>query len=203
MSIEERMTIDEPRKYLHSIRKRYVGATRLGQGCLLDKMETVTGLHRKTLIRLMKGPLARKQRQQQRGCSYGADVDDALRVMAKSVDYVCAERLTPNLAWLAAHLAAHGELTATPELLAALERISVSTVRRQLARIQHDQPRLPRQGPQRANHVTRAIPMCRIPWDEAQPGHFRIDLVHHCGVSASGEYVHSLQWIDVATPRLE
>ena len=41
--------------------------------------------------------------------------------------------------------------------------------------------------------------MRRIPLDEAQPGHFEIDLVHHCGVSASGEYVHTLQWIDVAT----
>jgi hypothetical protein len=143
--------------------------------------------------------LVRKPRQQQRGCTYGADVDDALRVMAETVDYVCAERLTPNLAWLAEHLAAHGELQATPELLAALAQISVSTVRRRLARIQQDQPRLPRKGPERANQVTRAIPMGRIPWDEAQPGHFEIDLVHHCGVSASGEYVHSLQWIDVAT----
>lgn len=41
--------------------------------------------------------------------------------------------------------------------------------------------------------------MRRIPWDEAQPGHLEIDLVHHCGISASGEYVHTLQWIDVAT----
>ena len=199
MSIEERMTVDERRKYLHGMRKRYQQASRLEQGCLLTEMEVVTGLHRKTLTRLLNGPLARKRRQQQRGCTYGAEIDDALRVMAETVDYVCAERLTPNLVWLAKHLAAHGELRATPELLTALAQISVSTVRRRLARIQQDQPRLPRKGPERANHVTRAIPMRRIPWDEAQPGHFEIDLVHHCGISASGEYVHSLQWIDVAT----
>ena len=28
-------------------------------------------------------------------------VDDALRVIAESMDYICAERLTPNLVWLA------------------------------------------------------------------------------------------------------
>jgi hypothetical protein len=41
--------------------------------------------------------------------------------------------------------------------------------------------------------------MRRIPWDEKEPGHFEVDLVHHCGVSASGEYVHTLQMVDVAT----
>ena len=39
MSIEERMTIDERRKYLHSMRKRYAQAGRLEQGHLLDEME--------------------------------------------------------------------------------------------------------------------------------------------------------------------
>jgi len=38
-------------------------------------------------------------------------------VMAESVDYVRAERLTPNLVWLAQHLSTHGELEITPDLL--------------------------------------------------------------------------------------
>jgi hypothetical protein len=199
MSIEERMTIDERRKYLFGMRQRYVQASRQERGWLLDEMMTVTGLHRKTLTRLINGSLLRKPRERQRGSTYGAAVDDALRVISETLDHVCAERMTPNLVWLAEHLALHGELTTTPELLAALGEISVSTVRRRLARIQQDQPRLPRKGPERANQVTRDIPARRIPWDEAQPGHFEIDLVHHCGASASGDYVHTLQLIDVAT----
>ncbi len=46
--------------------------------------------------------------------------------------------------------------------------------------------RLPRRGPDRANKVAKAIPMKRIPWDTAEPGHFEIDLVHHSGPSSSG-----------------
>jgi len=122
-----------------------------------------------------------------------------LRVIAESFDYLCAERLTPNLVWMANHLAAHDEMEVSPPLLEKLGRISVSTVGRILARIRQDQPRLPRKGPQRAPKVTRDIPMKRIAWDEQQPGHFEVDLVHHCGSSASGEYVHTLQMIDVAT----
>jgi hypothetical protein len=41
--------------------------------------------------------------------------------------------------------------------------------------------------------------MERIPWDEQTPGHFEVDLVHHCGPSSSGQYVHTVQMIDVAT----
>jgi hypothetical protein len=41
--------------------------------------------------------------------------------------------------------------------------------------------------------------MVRIPWDEQEPGHVEVDLVHHCGPTASGEYICSCQWIDVAT----
>jgi hypothetical protein len=41
--------------------------------------------------------------------------------------------------------------------------------------------------------------MRRIPWHEQQPGHFEVDLVHHSGPTAHGEYVHTLQMVDVAT----
>jgi hypothetical protein len=39
------MTIDERRKYLRKIRKRYTQAHRKGRGRLLDQMEAVTRLH--------------------------------------------------------------------------------------------------------------------------------------------------------------
>jgi len=199
MSTEDKMTLDERRKYLRTMRKRYVEANRKERGQLLDEMQAVTEMHRKALLRLMNGSLARKSRVKQRENTYGLEVDEALRIIAESVDWLCAERLTPNLVWLAEHLATYGELQTNPELLEALGQISISTVERRLARIRQDQPRLPRRGPERANQVSRDIPMKRIPWDEAQPGHFETDLVHHCGPSASGEYVHTLQMLDVAT----
>ena len=199
MPIEDKMTIDERRKYLHMMRKRYVDATRKERSQLLDEMQAVTAMHRKALIRLMKGPLARKARVKQRGVSYGADVDAALRVIAESLDWLCAERLTPNLVWTAKHLAAHGELETTRELLEALGQISISTVRRRLKHLRRDRRCLPRRGPERANQATRGVPIKRIPWDEPQPGYFETDLVHHCGASPSGDYVHTLQMIDVAT----
>jgi hypothetical protein len=143
--------------------------------------------------------LHRNRRRRQRGRTYGPEVDDALRVIHESYDFICAERLTPDLVSMAQQLAAHGELEATPHLLEQLQRISISTVRRILARTRQDQRRLPCKPPRNTNKVTRDVPMRRIPWDEQQPGHFETDLVHHCGPSASGEYICTLQMIDVAT----
>ena len=96
MLAEDEMTIDERRKYLKRMRERYWAADRMGHGELLTEMEAVTGLHRKSLIRLVRGPtLERKRRRRVRGRTYGHEVEDAIRVVWESLDYVCAEQL-PN-----------------------------------------------------------------------------------------------------------
>ena len=200
MPADDTMTIDERRKYLCQMQKRYGGADRLAREQLLNEMEHVTELHRKSLIRLMAGRLERQPRTQQRGRTYGPTVVRAVEVIAESLDYPCAERLTPNLLGMANHLAAQGELQVTPEVLAQLGEISLSTVQRLSVDWLRDLPRrLPRGGPERANQALREVPMKRIAWDESVPGHFEVDLVHHCGPSASGDYVHTLQMIDVCT----
>jgi hypothetical protein len=199
MTVDEKMSIDERYKYLRKMRNRYRQADRKAKGQLLDEMAAVTELHRKSLVRLMKGPLTRQARRRERGSTYGPDVAAAVVVIAESLDWVCAERVQPNLGWMADQLVAHGEMTVTPAVREKLDRVSISTVRRILRRQPRDRPRRPRQGPERANRLRRAVPAGRIPWHETQPGHFEVDLVHHSGPSAAGLYIHTLQMIDVAT----
>jgi hypothetical protein len=198
MSTEDEMTIDERRKYLRKMKPLYLQADRKTKKRMLDEMETVTGLERKTLIHLLHSNLKRRRRRRERGKSYGPEVDDALRVIDESYDYICPERLTPNLSRMAQQLAAHGELIVYPALLQQLDQISVTTVKRRLNRIARDQPRLARPTPLPSSPLLQAIPMRRIPWDTVQPGHFEVDLVHHCGPSAAGDYMCTLQMVDVA-----
>jgi hypothetical protein len=181
------------------MQKRYTQGSRSERGRLLDEMGRHTGLHRKSLIRLLSSPLERSARGNEREPIYGPDVDQALAVIAESLDYVCAERLTPTLVWTAQHLEAHGELAVSDEVLQQLGLISVSSVQRHLGRITQDQPQLRRKGRPYGTALTQGIPMKRLPWDEPQPGHLETDLVQHCGPSAAGEYVCTVQMIDVAT----
>jgi len=198
--IETKMTINERRKYVAKMKERYVRVGKKERGRLLDEMVEVTGLHRKSLIRLLSMPdLSRRPRRKQRGRKYGPDVDDAIRIISESLDYVCAERLTPALAGMAVHLSKFGEIRLTPELQGKLERISVATVGRTLRRLRQDTNRLPRRRPRPANRVMRQIPIDRIPWDEDEVGHFEADTVHHCGEVPTGKYVHTIQMVDVAT----
>lgn len=195
---EERMTIEERYKYLRMMQKRYQDAGRKEQGELLAEMEEITKLHRKSLIRMMNGLVIRKRREKQRGQEYGRELDTALGVISRSMDHPCAERLQPNLGWMADQLVEHRELVITTAVREQLDRVSVSTVQRRLERMKIDR-RLPKRRPEEANRWRREVPARRIAWDEKEAGHFEVDLVHHCGLSASGQYVHTLQMVDVAT----
>lgn len=200
MTTDDAMTINERRKYLAKMQTRYRQAARRERQQLLTEMEAITGMHRKSLTRLMaQRSLARVSRRTQRGTVYGPEVRQIVRIVWESLDCICAERLTPQLLVSAEHLARFGEVALTPTLQAQLGAISEATVTRMLRGVPRTLPRLPRKGPAQANRVRRDVPMGRIPWQTTIPGWCEVDLVHHCGESAAGEYVHTLQLIDVAT----
>lgn len=201
MSEKDPMTIEERRKYLYEMWERYRNANRKGKGKLLDEMETVSGMHRKAIIRILTGRLSRKKRLRERGPIYGAAVADAVRVIARSLDYPCAERLKPVLGWTAKHLIKHGELGIGEETLKKLEAISVSTLKRMLMKIGRTDQKLAYRKPPRAKrtHLRKAYPMRRIPYDIPEPGHFEIDLVVHSGEDSCGEFIHTIQMVDVNT----
>jgi hypothetical protein len=200
MPTTDEMTLDERRKYLKRMKPRYGAADRLGRSRLLTEMEQVSGMHRKSLIRLLQAvSLERKKRRTPRPRSYTEEVERVVLRVWESLDYICAERLTPSLLKTARHLAHFGTLLLTAPVEAQLATISCATVERMLRKNRSRKVRLPRKGPERANQVTKGVPMGRIPWDTPQPGHFEVDLVHHSGETTAGEYLHSLQMVDVAT----
>jgi hypothetical protein len=167
---------------------------------MLNELVKVTGLNRKYVIQLLGGDLGCQPRRRQRGRTYGKDVEAAVLLIAESQDFICGKRLQPVLLPTAENLVHHGELTLYPELTHSLAKISASTIDRMIAR-NRDQvvKRLPRRTPSRPSRILRAVPMLKIPWDEQEPGHLETDLVFHCGSNTSGDFVYTLQSIDVAT----
>ncbi len=200
MPTEDDMSVNERRKYLKRMKERYVAAKRAERGCLLSEMEQVTGLHRKSLTRLMHArSLERQKRTTPRWRTYGLEVERIIVRVWESRDYICAERLTPSLLQMAQHLARFEPLGLTAQVEGQLATISRATVARILRKYRSGRVRLPQKGAERANQVTKGVPMGRIPWDIGEPGHFEVDLVHHSGESTAGLYGHTIQLIDVAT----
>src|SRR5712692_11207240 len=200
MPTEDEMTIEERRKYVRKQQERYRKARRKERGNLLSEMEQVTGMHRKSLIRLLHGAsLERRKRHTPRPRSYGPEVEWVIVRVWESRDYICAERLTPGLLRMAQHLARFEPLGLTSQVEEQLATISRATVARILRKHRSRMRRLPQKGAERANAATKGVPMGRIPWDIGEPGHFEVDLVHHSGESTAGLYGHTIQLIDVAT----
>jgi hypothetical protein len=200
MPTEDEMTLNERRTYLKVMKPRYLNAKRKERSALLSEMEQVTGMHRKSLTRLLHAQsLQRQKRRTPRARSYGSEVEQVIVRVWESRDYICAERLTPSLLAMAQHLARFEDLNLTAEVEEQLESISRATVGRLLRRYRSRSGRLPQKGAERANQVTKGVPMGRIPWDTKEPGHCEVDLVHHGGESSAGEYGHTIQFVDVAT----
>ena len=199
MTTQEKMDIDERYKYLRIMKPQYKQAkSRQEKQKLLDDMEYVTGLHRKHLIKLMgQAKIERCPRHKERGKDYGPEVDAALVKIWEAQDYISPQRLKPVLVYTAEQLARFKELRLDPTLKAKLDSISPSTIGRHLP----EKPNYPapRARKRFQNIHQEEIPVRRIPWDTAEPGHFELDLVHHCGGRLEGEYCYTLQIVDVAT----
>lgn len=200
MPTEDEMSVNERRKYLKRMQARYLPARREERGRLLTEMEQVTGLHRKSLTRLMHAPsLERKKRVTPRARTYGLEVERIIVRVWESRDYICAERLTPGLLPMAQHLARFEPVGLTAPLEEQLASISRATVARILRKYRARVRRLPQKGAERANSATKGVPMGRIPWQTQEPGHFEVDLVYHSGESTTGLHGHTIQLLDVAT----
>jgi hypothetical protein len=193
------MTLDERRKYLHKMQPIYRRARRTQRSALLTEMEQVTGLHRKSLIRLLRGDLRRKKRTRQRGPTYTPQTRTAIRLCAQALDYPCAERLQPVLVSTAQCLARHGHLELTAHVAQQLAQVSVSTVRRIVGPVRQQPARLAasRRPPRQRSAIAQAVPVDIISAHIATPGYLECDTVFHNGGVASGLFVYSLCWTDV------
>ena len=186
-----------------AMRARYWAARRKERGRLLDDFVEVTGYHRKYALRLLRhgvragGP---HQRRGGRAVVYGPAVLVALEVAQEAMGWICGKRLAPFLPELVPALEREGALCLAPAVREALLRISPSTVDRRLAAARaRAKPRgLGTTKP--GSLLKKQVPIRTFtPWDEERPGFLEIDLVGHCGGSVAGEYINTLDMVDVAT----
>ena len=202
MAKERPMSTSARFEYFAVKQKQYREANCKGKSRILDEMESTTHLSRKHLImRMNESGLSRKGRERERSCEYGPDVVWSARFIAETLDWICAERLTPALPDMLRGLAKYGEMVATPELEAQLAKISVSTVRRLLSGAPHSNPGLPKQRRgRRPDTVTQSmVPISVIPWQIPVPGYFEVDLVIHGIPDENGQPISTIQFIDICT----
>ena len=114
-------------------------------------------------------------------------------------DEPCGQRLAPLLKTEVDRLRQLEEIFIPNEVAAKLKRISPRTIDRAL-RLQKEALHLNRKYRQKRNPlIYQRIPVKVGGWDRHLAGQIQVDLVEHCGSSASGYYANTVSACDVAS----
>jgi len=132
---------------------------------------------------------------------YGKDVFIALKKIWAIFDFICGKRLAPFMKEAIKKLEKHKEIDLSPNVRKKLMKISAPTIDRILKEVK-DRYRIGkgRSGTKPGTLLKKAIPIRTFSdWDESCPGFVEVDLVGHDGGNTSGDFIQSLNFIDIAT----
>jgi len=198
------MNMQSRNQYLKELRSEYL-KTKLkkGRGTLLDEAAKRTKLNRKYLMEKLK-PKSNMDKDKSQGKKrkqfYDNSIKPALVQMWRIFDYPCGQRLETLLKSETDKLRLLGELDCSDKTAAKLKTMGSATIDRKL-RHQKEVERI-REKYQRKIHplLYQKIPVKVFGEQNRQElGNIQIDLVEHCGSSASGEFIHTLSTTDINT----
>ena len=194
------MTQKGKRELLEAVRPRYLRASKADKTRILDEFVASTGYHRKYAIRLLKhGVKQGRKKKPGKSKVYQGEVVIVLIKIWVICDRICSRRLHPFLPEMVDVLERHGELKLSEETKRLLLQMSRATIDRCLKSVR-DQPRRGLSTTKPGTLLKQAIPVRTFAdWDDARPGFVEIDLVAHCGDSTHGEYLNTLNVVDVST----
>jgi hypothetical protein len=181
-------------------RPRYLRASRKEKTRILDEFVALTGYHRKSAIRVLRnGRKPKRWDKRGRPRVYTPDVKAALLQVWEAYGHICSKRLAPFLTEGVEVLERAGELKIPPDTKRLLVRMSAATIDRLLRTHRY------RRGKGRCTTKPGSLLKDKIPvrtfadWNDVHPGFLEMDLVAHCGESVAGEYLNTLNAVDVAT----
>jgi hypothetical protein len=194
------MDMHSRNQYLKVLQTKYQLTSKKGKSKILDEYCQNTGQSRKYVIQKINSRyLLKKTGKRGRKQIYDGYVIAALVEVWKIFDYPCGDRLEPLLKTEVERLRAINELKISDEVAAKLKKISSATIDRRLA---HEKEVLHLKKKylfKKRPALYQIIPVRGNDWDRSVLGQIQIDLVEHCGQSASGEYICSLSVVDVAS----
>jgi len=199
------MSQTSKRELVAAIRPRYTLGSRTEKQLVLDELVATTGYHRKYAIQVLNHPPKRRTGKRCGGpAKYIGPVRAALEQVWFAANCICSKRLVPGLPTFVEALERHGELKLDAQTRTLLLALSPATADRLLKRARLRSKPHGRTTTKPGTLLKQAIPVRTVAqWDDAQPGFMEIDLVAHCGEATRGEYLNSLDMIDVKTRWVE
>jgi len=187
------------REYLIELKKKYRKAGKKQKGQLLNDFCDFTQYKRKSALRLVNNPLPPKwKRIRTREKKYDQETIKALKFLWRATGEICAERFHPFIGEMLKCLEDCGEITFNDEIKQKLLEISMITVKRIIGSTKRRSITkiggLTKPGSLLKNQIALRFG----PWEQEEPGYFETDTVHSGG-DISGEFIYSLNTIDIAS----
>jgi hypothetical protein len=196
------MTTPTRKEYTVLVAQRYLKAKRRHEkGKILDEFCATVGYSRKHAIALLRAILfnSTKKHKRTREKQYSSATDAALIVVWREYGYLCAERLHPFMSEAVNKLEQFGYLKIPSTVKEELLRMSRSSIARRIHGHQERMHGTRFSTTKPGSLLKKNIPLQTTAWDEQRPGFCEIDLVAHCGGSLAGDFIYTLQSVDIAT----
>jgi hypothetical protein len=208
------LTMKERKAVTAALAERYRKAGKKQKARMLDEFTALTGYNRDyaawllgwqgrrvrlgriTLVAQLRDRLRRRPRPRK----YDTAVREALQQVWWIMDYACGKRLAAMLPELLPILERHGEIALPKTVREKLLVVSPATIDRLLAAERKRLRVRGRSGTKPGTLLKHQIPIRTFAeWDEQKLGFVEMDLVGHDGGDASGEFLQTLDAVDVAS----
>lgn len=197
------MTQTSKEELLREVKKRYLKAGYKAKQEILNEFCNTTGYHRKHAIRILAAGYAHKppEERKKRQFSYSTDFFQLVIKIWELLEYPCGKRLQAQLLPMAESLErSHEVQLLEPKTKHDLIAVSAKTLDRRLKR-ERGVRRLKRnRGTTRHGSLLKSsIPIRITNWDTRRIGFMEMDTVAHCDDNLSGEFIYSLDMVEIAT----
>jgi len=201
------MSNSAKKEYLFEIRKRYYLAGKSEKSLILDEFCTVCKFNRKYAIRVLaKKPINSKKKTGRPACPVGRPriyhqqaIIEFLKDLWVVTNLACAERLKAAIPLWLPYYKFHKNNPLNEKQLELLSEISPSTIKRLLKGVKSKYKKFGLSTTKPGSLLKKQVPIKLNQWDESRPGFIEADTVAHCGSSVSGQFVYTLNIVDIAT----
>lgn len=196
------MTMATKHEIIKDAVKGYLKASKAEKTTILDRLEATVNMHRKAIVRRLRVEQLRHtgvnwNDKRGRKTYYGNDVTHALKYLWEIAHEICAERLYAAKEEYLAPLIRDGMWKSSAEVTGKLRSMSIGTMKNRIASFD----RVVSGGGRnltKPSDLKELIPVRRGPWQNPDPGFGELDTVAHCGNTAEGLFVHTVQYTDIA-----
>jgi hypothetical protein len=200
------MSMPSRLEYLKKAKRRYLKTSKIKKQKILDELCANTGYNRKYVIGRLSPKISlteptgfSRKKRKKKSCRYTTRDIYWLAKIWEIMDYLCGQRLQPVLCEMITVLKKHKELAIPDDSASRLKRMSSATIDNRLKPYRKKIRTRINSTTRPGSLLKKQIPIRTSSWNESRIGCCELDTVAHCGSSAAGEFINSLNITDILT----